>query len=187
MSPLYSFDLPVFGVVGYKNVGKTTLIANIVRIWSQRGKRIATIKHDAHEFRAHPPGTDTAFHMQAGAICAIIASPDGHVAIDRYERRQPTLPELIQEAAKAEVDVILVEGYKNAAIPKWILLETTTLPNAPYSLPEFVAKPDFQGTVMGFVVPVPPLIVTGNSAPVYLRDNLTGIIDHMEQIIQTRA
>jgi len=46
-------------VVGRKNAGKTTLIERLVPELIARGRRVATIKHDAHDFEIDIPGKDT--------------------------------------------------------------------------------------------------------------------------------
>ncbi|MGZ5851990.1 MAG: molybdopterin-guanine dinucleotide biosynthesis protein B, partial [Hyphomicrobium sp.] len=46
------------GIVGWKNSGKTTLIERLVVALTQRGLRVATVKHTHHELRAHDGATD---------------------------------------------------------------------------------------------------------------------------------
>ncbi|MGZ5823753.1 MAG: molybdopterin-guanine dinucleotide biosynthesis protein B [Hyphomicrobium sp.] len=43
---------PLIGIVGWKNSGKTTLIERLVAALTQRGLRVATVKHTHHELRA---------------------------------------------------------------------------------------------------------------------------------------
>ncbi len=167
----------VFGIAGYKNTGKTTLISQFIREMSQKGKRVATIKHDAHGFFAHPDHTDTASHAKAGAICTVIASPDGHTAIERHEPKEPSLADLLKRVAG--VDVILVEGYKDAPIAKWVLLSDPGL-GMPYTIPDYMVHATFQGKVLGFVVPRPPLTVMHSRYPVFLREDVPAMVRVME-------
>mgnify|MGYP000100223142 CR=1 FL=1 len=131
----------IIQVVGYKHTGKTTLVCKLVERWKSSSARIATIKHDAHDFNIDREGTDTWRHRQAGAAAVVIASPH-RIAVMRSEpqpvqrgtdseRRQ--LDNLL--AQLADMDVVLVEGYKSAAYPKivlirehahWCLLDTLT-------------------------------------------------------------
>ena len=58
---------PVFGVTGWKNSGKTTLVEALVRELTGRGWRIATVKHAHHDFDIDKEGTDSFRHRKAGA------------------------------------------------------------------------------------------------------------------------
>ena len=46
-------------IASNSNVGKTTLIVGLVKELKSRGYRIATIKHDAHDFEIDQEGKDT--------------------------------------------------------------------------------------------------------------------------------
>ena len=45
----------IFAISGYKNSGKTTLIENLIPILTEYGYKVATIKHDAHDFEPDVP------------------------------------------------------------------------------------------------------------------------------------
>ena len=57
----------VLAVCGEKHTGKTTLVERLVAALSARGLRVATVKHDGHEFAADVAGTDSYRHRAAGA------------------------------------------------------------------------------------------------------------------------
>ena len=63
----------VFGIAGYKNAGKTTLVVELVRELTARGLRVATVKHAHHEFDIDHPGKDSYLHREAGATEVIVA------------------------------------------------------------------------------------------------------------------
>ena len=42
-------------IVGSKNAGKTSLIERLLPELAARGRRVATIKHDAHDFEIDLP------------------------------------------------------------------------------------------------------------------------------------
>ncbi|ANF97172.1 molybdopterin-guanine dinucleotide biosynthesis protein B [Paenibacillus bovis] len=113
---------PVIQIVGYKNSGKTTLITELLRLWAADGKRVAVIKHDAHQFQMDHPGTDTFAHTEAGAAAVAITSPTRTAII----REQPsTLQQIIAELAAQSADsydLILVEGFKQEPYPKAALI-----------------------------------------------------------------
>lgn len=109
--------MKIFGITGWKNSGKTTLIAALVREFTSRGIRVSTIKHAHHGFDLDRPGKDSFQHREAGAQEVLIAA-SGRWAL-LHELRgavEPTLGELVTRMSP--VDLVLVEGFKNEAHPK---------------------------------------------------------------------
>ena len=108
---------PVFGVTGWKNSGKTTLITRLVAEFTRRGFRVSTVKHAHHDFDIDKPATDSFRHREAGASEVIIVS--GMRWALMHEIRGDDEPAL--EAALARLspcDLVLVEGYKREGHPK---------------------------------------------------------------------
>ena len=108
---------PVFGVTGWKNSGKTTLVTRLVKEFTRRGLRVSTVKHAHHDFDIDKPETDSFRHREAGATEVLIVS--GHRWALMHELRGETEPPL--EAALQRLspcDLVLVEGYKREAHPK---------------------------------------------------------------------
>ena len=104
----------VFGVTGWKNAGKTTLVERLVAEFVRRGWRVSTIKHAHHDVDVDQPGRDSYRHRAAGA---------GEVAVVgglRYaimrEQAEATLAEILARLAPA--DLVLIEGYKRESHPK---------------------------------------------------------------------
>jgi|CeladaMinimDraft_18_1061708.scaffolds.fasta_scaffold00174_13 molybdopterin-guanine dinucleotide biosynthesis protein B len=110
---------PILQIVGYKDSGKTTLLAALVRRFRAEGLSVAAIKHDAHDFEFDRPGTDTRKMAEAGADFVAISSPGRTVWT---HNRPATLDRLVMLAAEAETDLVLVEGFKDAPHPKLVLL-----------------------------------------------------------------
>lgn len=103
----------VFGVCGAKNTGKTTLMVGLIREFTGRGFKVATIKHDGHLFEGDTPGTDSYRHKQAGAYAsAVFCDRRFSLVADRAV----SLEALIGQFDGA--DVILVEGCKESPHPK---------------------------------------------------------------------
>lgn len=118
----------IIQVVGYKHTGKTTLICKLVELLSSSSLRVATVKHDAHDFAIDREGTDTWRHRQAGAAAVVIASPY-RMAVMRREQQPITRgsqDELLQLdhllLQLNDMDIVLVEGYKSAAYPKIVMV-----------------------------------------------------------------
>lgn len=109
--------MKVYGVTGWKNSGKTSLIERLVTEFSARGLRVSTLKHAHHSFDVDEPGRDSHKHRQAGAQEVLIAS-DTRWALMAELRgaAEPGLDALI--AKLSPVDLVLVEGWKQAPHPK---------------------------------------------------------------------
>jgi molybdopterin-guanine dinucleotide biosynthesis adapter protein len=108
---------PLFGVAGWSNAGKTTLIEKLIRHFAERGLRVATIKHTHHKFDIDAPGSDTARHRAAGAMETAIVSGSRVAVIEEIDAAgEPALESIAARLSPS--DLILVEGYKAAAIPK---------------------------------------------------------------------
>lgn len=103
----------IVAVSGVKNSGKTTLITKLIPEFKRRGLTVATIKHDGHEFEGDVEGTDTYKHSKAGAYGTAIFSNGQYVI---RKQQQVTEHDLIPMFD--EVDVILLEGFKNSTHPK---------------------------------------------------------------------
>lgn len=108
---------PLFGIAGWSNSGKTTLIEKLARHFAARGLRVATMKHTHHKFDIDAPGSDTARHRAAGAAETAIVSGSRVAIIEEIEAAGEPALETVAARLKP-ADVILVEGYKSAAIPK---------------------------------------------------------------------
>ena len=112
-----AISMPLFGIAGWSNAGKTTLIEKLTRHFAERGLRVATIKHTHHKFDIDAPGSDTARHRAAGATETAIVSGSRVAVVEEIEAAgEPALESVAARLNPA--DVILVEGYKAAAIPK---------------------------------------------------------------------
>lgn len=107
----------VFGVTGWKNSGKTTLVERLVTEITGRGLSVSTVKHAHRNFDVDQPGRDSHRHREAGARQVIISSPR-RWALMTENRGAPeaTLAELL--ARLDPVDLVLVEGYKRDSHPK---------------------------------------------------------------------
>jgi len=108
--------IPIVSIVGKSDSGKTTLIEKLVRELKSRGRRVATIKHDAHSFEIDREGKDSWRHKQAGACMTLISSPS-KLALVADTDHDYSLAELRDKFIR-EVDLILTEGYKRESNPK---------------------------------------------------------------------
>lgn len=119
MSPAQttSPDTPIFGVTGWKNSGKTTLVTRLIAEFAHRGYRVNSIKHAHHAFDIDVPGTDSFRHREAGATeVAIVSGTRWALMHEVRDQDEPTMAEIVDRLAPA--DLILVEGYKRENHPK---------------------------------------------------------------------
>ncbi len=108
-------SIPIVTFVGRSGAGKTTLLVKVIFELKQRGYRVATIKHHPHGgFQVDRPGKDSWRHAQAGSQHVVIVAPD---KVASYRRMEKELPLEEIAACIQQVDIILVEGYKQARLP----------------------------------------------------------------------
>lgn len=109
--------MKVWGVVGWKNSGKTGLMERLVEEFVRRGLRVSTVKHAHHVFDVDQKGKDSYRHREAGAVEVLLSSRKRFALM--HEHRGDEEPELEELLAKlAPVDLVLVEGYKRDRHPK---------------------------------------------------------------------
>jgi len=108
--------IPYLSFVGRSNTGKTTVIERLIPILCERGLKIAVIKHHPHDFDIDIPGKDTYRYKQAGATMSILASP-GKLAVIEDTEKELSLEEVITRYVR-DVDLLIIEGFKKAKIPK---------------------------------------------------------------------
>lgn len=106
---------PAVSFIGRKNSGKTTLLEKVIAYLSEKGLRIATIKHHGHpDFDIDIPGRDSYRHRAAGAQSATILSDVRFAQVT--ELSHPLTCEKVISSLTS-YDLVLVEGFKQAAIP----------------------------------------------------------------------
>jgi molybdopterin-guanine dinucleotide biosynthesis protein B len=109
--------MKVFGFAGWSGSGKTTLIEKLIPRFVQRGLRVSLIKHAHHSFDVDHPGKDSYRHRQAGAGEVLVTSSRRWVLMHELRGTQePSFEEQVRHFSPC--DLLIVEGYKHAPIPK---------------------------------------------------------------------
>jgi molybdopterin-guanine dinucleotide biosynthesis protein B len=130
----------VFGVVGWKNSGKTTLMTKLISEFAGRGLAVSVIKHAHAKFEIDYPGSDS-FKMREAGACQVMLSSPRRFAVMRELGKSPekTFDELLPLAGLC--DLVLVEGYKREAFPKIEIRREGATSRQPLSaeFPEVVA------------------------------------------------
>ena len=110
---------PVVGFAGYSGSGKTTLATGVVRALTEAGVRVSAVKHAHHAFDVDQPGKDSYELRRAGAVQTLVGSRDRWALVTEVGAAQePTLDELVDRLDFESVDIVLVEGFKHAEVPK---------------------------------------------------------------------
>lgn len=108
--------LPIICIVGKSGSGKTALVERIIPELKRRGYRVASIKHNPHDFELDQPGKDSWRHAQAGSDAVVISSPQ-KVALIKGVEHDPTLGELLRLIGN-DFDIVIAEGFKESEAPK---------------------------------------------------------------------
>ncbi|MFA6808993.1 MAG: molybdopterin-guanine dinucleotide biosynthesis protein B [Eubacteriales bacterium] len=102
-------------VAARSGTGKTTFLEKLIKEIAGRGYRVGVIKGDSHGFEMDVPGKDTWKFAQAGATATAIIGLDKYALIQStdFKRELDHVVDIIEN-----VDIILVEGFKESNKPK---------------------------------------------------------------------
>jgi molybdopterin-guanine dinucleotide biosynthesis protein B len=107
--------IPYISIVGFSNSGKTTKISKLVQILTEKGYKVAAVKHAANGYNMDISGKDSFQHYDAGAQQVVIAGPNS-ITLHKRCDDHPALKDVLELIHN--VDLILIEGYKNQPGPK---------------------------------------------------------------------
>ncbi len=155
--------MKVFGVTGWRNAGKTTLIERLIGRFAADGLRLATIKRAHHNLELDRPGKDSYRHWAAGAAEVLVSNGQRWALVHRLlpEEGEPTLDDLLARLSPA--DLVLVEGHKAGPHPKIEVYDDAR------GRPPIAAG---NSTVRALATDA---AVSGITVPLYARDDIDGI------------
>jgi len=105
------------GFAGWSGSGKTTLIEKLIPLLTKRGLRVSLIKHAHHTFDVDQPGKDSYRHRHAGASEVLVTSSRRWVLMHELRGEQePKFEDQLRHLSPC--DLLIVEGFKYAPIPK---------------------------------------------------------------------
>lgn len=115
-------QIPAIGFVAPSGSGKTTLLRKLVPMLRQRGLRIGYLKHAHHGFALDRPGKDSYEVAAAGARQVMLVSGEHWALLSRSNERAEDHPAGL-DALRARfdagsLDLLLIEGFRSAAVPK---------------------------------------------------------------------
>lgn len=106
-------------IVGGKNHGKTTLVADLVTELTRRGWRIGSIKHTHHHHELDMPGKDSHRHRESGA--AVVGILTRSLNAVYWSPRQTLSGDARYDAfasAFTDCHLVIVEGDTKTEAPK---------------------------------------------------------------------
>jgi len=162
---------PIVAIAGWKKSGKTTLTVRLIEEFTRRGYRVATVKHAHHAFQIDDGETDSARHRRAGARqVAVVSSSRWAIINELDDVPEPNFDEVVRWLEPA--DLIIVEGYKSAPVPKIEARRLASLTKRPLSDDDplvFAIAADHE--------------VDGKGLPVFSLDDIAAMADLIERCV----
>ena len=107
----------ICSIVGRKDAGKTTLAVALAAEFARRKRRVMTIKHATHAAQMDTPGTDSWRHFHEGkAERVVLACPEQRYILE--QSKDDLDPVALARRYLDGADIVLVEGFKAAPLPK---------------------------------------------------------------------
>ena len=109
----------LLGLAAWSGTGKTTLLKKLLPELKAVGIRVGVIKHAHHKFDVDHPGKDSYELRHAGADQMLICSSRRWaLMVEENQRDRPSLTRLLSQLDHSKLDLVLVEGFKKASLPK---------------------------------------------------------------------
>ena len=111
--------VPVIGFAAVSGTGKTTLLVKLIPLLRARGLRIGLVKRAHHSFDTDIPGKNSYELRKAGATQVLTGScRRWALVVENEQHVEPGLSDLIGNMRTDILDLIIVEGFRSAPIPK---------------------------------------------------------------------
>lgn len=109
--------MKVFGIAGHSGMGKTTLLERLVPELSSRGLVVSLIKHSHKAIDIDRPGKDSYRLRESGCKEVLLLGNDRWALMHELRgAAEPPLDYLLDRLQHC--DLVLIEGFKFAPIPK---------------------------------------------------------------------
>ncbi|MGM0411706.1 MAG: molybdopterin-guanine dinucleotide biosynthesis protein B [Pseudomonadota bacterium] len=111
---------PALGLAGYSGAGKTTLLEAVIGRLAAAGWQVGLLKASHHDVDPDIPGKDSHRLRHAGAAVTQLAGPRRWSLFvePAPDAPPPELATALGRFAGFELDLVLVEGYREAGFPR---------------------------------------------------------------------
>ena len=134
MNDLKRFSIPLLGFSAFSGTGKTTLLEKLIPLLVKQGLRIALVKHSHHDIEMDKPGKDSYRLRKAGASQVVLAGTHRSICFHEYKKAHDSeLTEQLMLLNTQDLDLVLVEGYRDQPFPKIELHRSELQKNFLYS------------------------------------------------------
>lgn len=114
--------LPLLAISAWSGTGKTTLLQKVIPLLKTQGIRAGVIKHSHHQMDIDTPGKDSFKLREAGADQVMVANDQRWALMCETPQAEPlNLAALVGHMDASTLDLVLVEGFKDEAIPRIVL------------------------------------------------------------------
>lgn len=166
-----ALSVPIIGIAGWKKSGKTTLAVRLISEFTRRGLKVASVKHAHHAFQVDDGETDSARHRRAGAQqVAIVSNRRWAVINELAGAPEPNFEEVIGWLEPC--DLVVVEGYKSAPIPKIEARRQQSLTRRPLAIDDPMV-----------IAIASDHVVEDSALPVFSLDDIGAIADFIERTV----
>lgn len=109
----------ILGVIADSGTGKTTLLVQLVPQLRDRGIRVCVVKKAHPSFEVDTPGKDSYVLRKSGARKVLVVSDRRWAMMADVESdKAPGWREILREINQSDLDLILVEGFRQESFDK---------------------------------------------------------------------
>jgi len=116
--------VPLLGMNASSGTGKTTLLTKIIPILKAQEIQTACIKNSHHRLDLDTPGKDSYRLKEAGVDQMLLSNATNWALFGNTRESEANLETLLERLDWKALDIILIEGFRNAPIPHIVLCRT---------------------------------------------------------------
>ena len=113
--------IPLLAIRAASGTGKTTLLTNIIPLLKAKGVKVGCIKHTHHSLSLDTKGKDSFKLKEAGVNQVLVGDSQEWALFGTSAKKNNTLENMLSYFDHEELDLILVEGYKDAELQNIVL------------------------------------------------------------------
>ena len=110
---------PMIGFAAFSGTGKTTLLEKLLPTLVEQGVRVGLVKASHHNVDPDTPGKDSYRLRKAGAMQLVLSTPNRSICYtERTDTNEPTLSEQLRLLDHDNLDLVVVEGFRDEPFSK---------------------------------------------------------------------